>query len=156
MSDVPGQSGHALPIGQYPVRARGGQKITKRRDGQDDQPQTKQRPLDLSKLIRDGIALQIYSNDRNVGRGFADSGNRPRRCSENSVDITANQIGRSLRQRLRVGSILGRKVLAFHVAQFSHTPVEGRIVCECSQMLNIWHLGQMADHRHRRLLRPRR
>jgi len=72
-------------------------------------------------------------------------------AAENSVHITANQIRRGLRQRLRIEPILGSKVLTFCVAQFSHTPQEGRI-----QMRDIWHLAQIADHRHRRLLRSGR
>jgi hypothetical protein len=74
-------------------------------------------------------------------------GDRPRCCRENSTHFTANQIGHSLRQRLRLSSVLGREVFAFYVAQFSHAPLEGRI-----QMGRIRYLGQIADHRHLRLL----
>ena len=46
-------------------------------------------------------------------------------CRENDVHIEPNQIGRSLRQQLRLEPVLGREVFALNVAQFSHTPPEG-------------------------------
>ena len=61
--------------------------------------------------LRNGIALQIYSNDRNAGRGFAHSGNRRRGCRENGVYITANQIGRSLRQRRWVEPVISNRAV---------------------------------------------
>jgi hypothetical protein len=74
------------------------------------------------------------------------------RCAAaKSAHLEVNQIGRSLRQRLWLNPVFGREVFALHVAKFSHTPLEGRI-----QMRDIRHIGQIADHRHRRILRVAR
>jgi hypothetical protein len=101
----------------------------------------------------------VSAIDEDDGNGCRRSFGRKRRgigVSNDQQDLATNQIGRQRRQSIILlfrPAVFDHQIPALDVACFAQPPVEG------SDPLREWprgHGAQEADHRHRRLLRPRR